>query len=56
MVGVRGKGLCKDLMLPSIPVITPADGHLELYKSTRHYDGNPGREQHGYQSREDLPL
>src|SRR5207248_4390579 len=24
-----------------------ADGHLELYKSTKRYDGDPGREQHG---------
>jgi len=25
-----------------------ADGHLELYKSTKRYDGAVGREQHGY--------
>ena len=25
-----------------------ADGHLELYKSTKKYDGGVGREQHGY--------
>jgi aryl-alcohol dehydrogenase-like predicted oxidoreductase len=33
-----------------------ADGHLELYKTTKHYDGDVGREQHGYQSQEELPL
>jgi aryl-alcohol dehydrogenase-like predicted oxidoreductase len=33
-----------------------ADGHLELYKSTAHYDGKVGREQHGYSSPEELPL
>jgi aryl-alcohol dehydrogenase-like predicted oxidoreductase len=32
-----------------------ADGHLELYKSTTHYDGRVGREQHGYPSAEELP-
>jgi aryl-alcohol dehydrogenase-like predicted oxidoreductase len=33
-----------------------ADGHLELYKSTKRYDGAVGREQHGYPSAEELPL
>ncbi|MDB6019757.1 MAG: aldo/keto reductase [Pedosphaera sp.] len=33
-----------------------ADGHLELYKSTRKYDGGVGRQQHGYPSHEELPL
>lgn len=33
-----------------------ADGHLELYKSTKKYDGAVGREQHGYPSPEKLPL
>jgi uncharacterized protein len=33
-----------------------ADGHLELYKSTKKYDGAVGREQHGYPSPEQLPL
>jgi aryl-alcohol dehydrogenase-like predicted oxidoreductase len=32
------------------------DGHLELYKSTTKYDGDVGREQHGYPSQESLPL
>ncbi|HEV3436027.1 MAG TPA: aldo/keto reductase, partial [Gemmata sp.] len=32
------------------------DGHLELYKSTKKYDGDVGREQHGYPSQENLPL
>ena len=29
-----------------------ADGHLELYKSTMKYDGDVGREQHGYPLKE----
>jgi predicted aldo/keto reductase-like oxidoreductase len=33
-----------------------ADGHLELYKSTKKYDGGVGREQHGYPPPEQLPL
>ena len=33
-----------------------ADGHLELFKMTVKYDGKIGREQHGYQTVEDLPL
>ncbi len=33
-----------------------ADGHLELYKSTKKYDGGVGREQHGYPPAEQLPL
>ena len=33
-----------------------ADGHLELYKSTMKYDGGEGREQHGFPTREQLPL
>ena len=32
------------------------DGHLELYKSTKKYDGDTGREQHGYPTQEKLPL
>jgi uncharacterized protein len=32
------------------------DGHLELYKTTKKYDGNVGREQHGYPPPEQLPL
>lgn len=32
------------------------DGHLELYKSTKKYDGAVGREQHGYPPPEQLPL
>jgi transposase-like protein len=31
-------------------------GHLELYKSTKSYDGAVGREQHGYPPAEKLPL
>jgi len=33
-----------------------ADGHLELYKSTKRYDGAVGREQHGYPPPSELPL
>ena len=33
-----------------------ADGHLELYKSTMKYDGDVGREQHGYPPSAELPL
>ncbi|HZR17293.1 MAG TPA: aldo/keto reductase [Verrucomicrobiae bacterium] len=33
-----------------------ADGHLELYKSTKKYDADVGREQHGYPSQELLPV
>ena len=33
-----------------------ADGHLELYKSTMMYDGDVGREQHGYPPKKALPL
>jgi aryl-alcohol dehydrogenase-like predicted oxidoreductase len=32
------------------------DGHLELYKSTKRYDGAIGREQHGYPQKDKLPL
>ena len=32
------------------------DGHLELYKSTKHYDADVGREQHGYPLKDELPL
>jgi aryl-alcohol dehydrogenase-like predicted oxidoreductase len=32
-----------------------ADGHLELYKSTKRYDGSVGRDQHGYPSSKELP-
>jgi aryl-alcohol dehydrogenase-like predicted oxidoreductase len=32
-----------------------ADGHLELYKSTKRYDGGVGREQHGYPPSKELP-
>jgi len=32
------------------------DGHLELFKTTKQYDGRVGREQHGYPSIAELPL
>jgi aryl-alcohol dehydrogenase-like predicted oxidoreductase len=31
-----------------------ADGHFELYKSSKHFDGNPGRKQHKFPSIEEL--
>jgi aryl-alcohol dehydrogenase-like predicted oxidoreductase len=33
-----------------------ADGHLELFKTTKKYDGGVGREQHGYPPPDQLPL
>jgi aryl-alcohol dehydrogenase-like predicted oxidoreductase len=33
-----------------------ADGHLELYKSTKKYDADVGRKQHGYPDMQKLPL
>ncbi len=33
-----------------------ADGHLELFKSTKRYDGGVGREQHGYPPPAEMPL
>ena len=33
-----------------------ADGHLELFKTTKKYDGNPGRETHGFPSASELPV
>jgi len=32
------------------------DGHVELYKSTLKYDGDVGRDQHGYPSPKEVPL
>jgi uncharacterized protein len=32
------------------------DGHFELYKTTKHFDGKVGREQHGYPTPDELPL
>jgi aryl-alcohol dehydrogenase-like predicted oxidoreductase len=32
------------------------DGHLELFKTTKKYDGRVGREQHGYPPPEQLPI
>lgn len=32
------------------------DGHLELYKSTKKFDGEIGRQQHGYPPPKELPL
>jgi uncharacterized protein len=33
-----------------------ADGRLEWYKMTTHYDAKVGREQHGYPTQQELPL
>jgi aryl-alcohol dehydrogenase-like predicted oxidoreductase len=33
-----------------------ADGRMELYKMTKHYDAKVGREQHGYPTQQELPL
>jgi len=33
-----------------------ADGHLELFKSTKRYDGAVGRQQHGYPPADQLPI
>jgi hypothetical protein len=33
-----------------------ADGHLEMYKSTKKYDAAVGRAQHGYPSEKELPM
>src|SRR2546427_13195820 len=32
-----------------------ADGHLEMYKTTKHYDGEIGRKQHDYPPAAELP-
>ena len=33
-----------------------ADGRFELYKTSKKYDGKPGREQHGFPTAEDLAI
>ena len=33
-----------------------ADGRMELYKMTTHYDAKEGRQQHGYPAQQELPL
>jgi hypothetical protein len=33
-----------------------ADGHLEKFKTTMFYDGDVGREQHGFPPAKELPL
>ena len=33
-----------------------ADGRYELFKTTKKYDGDVGREQHGYPSAKELPV
>jgi aryl-alcohol dehydrogenase-like predicted oxidoreductase len=36
--------------------VAAGDGHLELYKSTVRYDGDVGREQHGFPSHQEMPI
>src|SRR5439155_5640108 len=38
------------------PVSAAADGHLELYKTTKRFDADVGREPHGYPPQTELPL
>jgi len=33
-----------------------ADGRYELFKTSKRYDGKPGREQHGFPPQKDVPL
>ncbi|HYZ85343.1 MAG TPA: aldo/keto reductase, partial [Bryobacteraceae bacterium] len=33
-----------------------SDGHLELFKTTKKYDGDLGRQQHGFPSAKELPV
>jgi aryl-alcohol dehydrogenase-like predicted oxidoreductase len=33
-----------------------ADGHLELYKTTKKYDAEVGRQQHGYPNKKEMPM
>jgi hypothetical protein len=33
-----------------------SDGHLELFKTTKKYDGDLGRAQHGFPSSAELPV
>lgn len=33
-----------------------SDGHLELFKTTKKYDGDLGREMHGFPSSAELPV
>jgi uncharacterized protein len=35
--------------------VDAADGRWELFKTTKKYDGNPGRQEHGFPSATDLP-
>jgi hypothetical protein len=35
---------------------TATDGRYELFKTTKHYDGDVGREQHGYPKSDELPF
>jgi hypothetical protein len=32
-----------------------ADGRFELYKTSKRFDGPPGREQHGFPSQQEMP-
>jgi uncharacterized protein len=33
-----------------------SDGHLELFKTTKQYDGDLGRQQHGFPTAAELPV
>jgi hypothetical protein len=33
-----------------------SDGHMELFKTTKKYDGDLGREMHGFPSSAELPV
>jgi len=33
-----------------------SDGHMELFKTTKKYDGGLGREMHGFPSSAELPV
>jgi hypothetical protein len=35
--------------------VNAMDGRFELYKTTAKFEGPPGREQHGFPSREQMP-
>jgi hypothetical protein len=36
--------------------LAAADGRFELFKTSKRFDGKPGREQHGFPSEAELPL
>ena len=52
------KPMSSDEMIALARRVQPhaADGHLELYKSTKFFDAGVGRAQHDYPSQDDLPI